>query len=33
MNVNRAGELLLANKACGLFFDDLPDYDETDGLK
>lgn len=26
MIVNRAGELLLANRACGLFFDDLPSH-------
>jgi transcriptional regulator with XRE-family HTH domain len=26
MIVNRAGELLLANRACGLFFDDLPPH-------
>jgi transcriptional regulator with XRE-family HTH domain len=26
MIVNRAGELLLANKACGLFFDGLPSH-------
>jgi transcriptional regulator with XRE-family HTH domain len=26
MIVNRAGELLLANTACGLFFDDLPPH-------
>ena len=26
MIVNRAGELLLANTACGLFFDDLPSH-------
>lgn len=26
MILNRAGELLLANEACGLFFDDLPSH-------
>jgi transcriptional regulator with XRE-family HTH domain len=26
MIINRAGELLLANRACGLFFDDLPGH-------
>ena len=26
MILNRAGELLLANRACGLFFDDLPSH-------